>query len=215
MNVYCIPGLGVDERVFQNLNFNSPFTIHHVKWIQPNENEDLAEYAERMCSAVDKTTSFIIIGLSFGGMIATEMTYILKPQKTIIISSASNRYQLPWYVRISKLLKLHKLIPTALLKHSSRLTEYIFGLKTANERRLFQSIVSDTDTELVRWSIDTIVNWRRSSTPGGIIHIHGTADRLLPIRYVKPTYKIIGGGHFMIYSHAKEISALLNQIMAV
>jgi hypothetical protein len=49
--------------------------------------------------------------------------------------------------------------------------------------------------------------------PTNLVHIHGTADRIFPARYVKPDVWINGGGHFMIVSRAAEISAWLDRLV--
>jgi hypothetical protein len=42
-----------------------------------------------------------------------------------------------------------------------------------------------------------------------LIHIHGTADDILPIKYTTPNYVIEGGSHFMVYAKAAEIMAFI------
>lgn len=49
--------------------------------------------------------------------------------------------------------------------------------------------------------------------PGNIIHVHGTADKLLPCRYVKADYLIEGGTHVMTLDKHTEISRLLQQLL--
>jgi hypothetical protein len=41
------------------------------------------------------------------------------------------------------------------------------------------------------------------------VHIHGTADKILPIHFTKPNFKIKGGGHFMTLNKHSEIEAIL------
>ena len=43
------------------------------------------------------------------------------------------------------------------------------------------------------------------------MHIHGSADRILPIKYAKANIVIENGGHFMTLNKAKEVSEILRE----
>ncbi len=92
MDVYLISGLGADRTVFRNLIFSEGVKIHYLDWITPKTKESLRDYALRLAEGIDTSRTFCIMGLSFGGMLATEMTSVLKPQRTILISSISSKY---------------------------------------------------------------------------------------------------------------------------
>lgn len=89
MKIYAISGLGADERAFQFLEF--PYEVVHVKWITPEGDESMSSYAKRLCAQVDTSEPFALVGLSFGGMLATEMCKFIKPVHTILLSSAETK----------------------------------------------------------------------------------------------------------------------------
>jgi hypothetical protein len=213
VNLYFISGLGVDERAFQKIKLSSHFTIHYLKWIKPFRNESIFGYVKRLSAAIDQSKPFALIGLSFGGMLASEMNQFLKPVRTIIISSAANCTELPWYIRCIRFAPLYKLLPEWLLTNPNRMFYYVMGIKTEDERMLMQSLLADTDIELLKWAIQAITKWHNKITVQDLIHIHGDADKLLPIKFTKTDCIIKGGEHFMIYSKAEEISELLNQLL--
>lgn len=213
MNLYFISGLGVDERVFQRLKLDPRFTIHYLKWIKPLKKEAITSYAKRLSGSIDQSKPFSIVGLSFGGMLASEMNRFIKPAKTIIISSAANYTELPWYIRSIRFMPLYKWMPGKLMVKPNRAFYYVIGIKTKEEDVLMRKIVADTDIELLKWSIDTIANWHNKPDVPNLVHIHGNADKLLPIRFTRTDYVVEGGEHFMVYSKAGEISAILNKIL--
>ncbi len=45
--LYCIPGLGADERLFSKIRSNE-FDVEVLNWIEPYENESLQSYAARL-----------------------------------------------------------------------------------------------------------------------------------------------------------------------
>lgn len=70
-DIYCVSGLGADERVFQKLKFQGYQPVH-ICWVEPNLEESIAEYAKRLTIQI-KSERPILIGLSFGGIMAVEI----------------------------------------------------------------------------------------------------------------------------------------------
>jgi pimeloyl-ACP methyl ester carboxylesterase len=44
------------------------------------------------------------------------------------------------------------------------------------------------------------------------VRIHGTRDRLLPAGAARIDYPVPGAGHFLIVSHATQVSEVLNAL---
>lgn len=66
----------------------------------------------------------------------------------------------------------------------------------------------------VKWVLTCILTWRNRERPANLTHIHGTADNILPIRFVaKPDMVITGGGHFMVYANANEITKIISETL--
>ena len=80
MDIYLISGLGADRTIFRNLTFSDATNIHYLDWITPNANESLKSYALRMAETINQSVPFALVGLSFGGMLATEIANVLHPQ---------------------------------------------------------------------------------------------------------------------------------------
>ncbi len=215
MNIYFIPGLGVDNRVFRKIILPHGFNAFYFEWILPiSIEEPIEEYAKRLVQSINIKAPYILVGLSFGGIIAKELQAFLKPEKTILISSVSCSDQLPWYFKMDKYLSIHRLLPAFFMKTPNPFLQWIFGIKTPEEKALFSLILKDTDDKILRWSLRAIVHWRNEKKGYNIIHVHGTMDKLLPFRFVDADYKIEGGEHFMVYSKATEISALLTKLIS-
>lgn len=93
--IYCLSGLGIDERAFANIHIPN-YTLVFIPWIEPLENESLPSYAIRMFESTKIEDDYILMGVSFGGMIAQEFEKIKKPKHLFIISSMSSSESLPW-----------------------------------------------------------------------------------------------------------------------
>lgn len=204
--VYFISGLGADRRAFSKLIFPPTFKLVHLDWIEAQPNESLSNYAERLALGIDTSTPFYLVGLSFGGMLATEIAKRLKPIHTFLISSTPTYKELPWYYRMAGNLSLQKLVPVSLLKQGNSVGLKFLGAKTDDERALLKQLVTDSDPYFMKWALTCILEWKNEQRPKNVTHIHGNADNILPVwSTLKPDNIIEGGGHFMVYANAEEI----------
>lgn len=204
--IYLISGLGADRRAFKKLVFPPDFELIYLDWITPELGESLEAYAARLALKIDTSTPFYLIGLSFGGMLATEIAKKLSPVHTFLISSTPVFSGLPWYYKRAGNLRLQKMIPIALFKRINNIGLNFLGAKTHDERVLLKQLIIDSDPNFIKWALTCILKWRNKERPSNLTHIHGAADIILPFKYHKPDVTIKGGGHFMVYSDAKEVS---------
>jgi pimeloyl-ACP methyl ester carboxylesterase len=209
MNVYFISGLGADRRAFQKLVLPPHWHVHHIEWIRPQKNESLDHYAGRLSQVIDITQPFALVGLSFGGMIAAAMNDYLHPQKTVIISSIGAAGQLPWYFKFAGLTRLYRLIPVALIRDPNKISNWLFGAKSPAEKKLLAAIITSTDPGFIKWSLGAILRWRNKKRPEGLIHIHGSRDRILPVACTHADIIIPNGSHFMVWTRAQDVSKAL------
>jgi pimeloyl-ACP methyl ester carboxylesterase len=207
-NLYLIPGLGVDERIFRKL-YLPEYNLIYLKWITPHKHETLASYAIRLAKQIDTATPFYLLGVSFGGMLATEIAKRLQPLKTIIVSSVATSNKIPLHLRIAASLHLDSIAPASLLKSANPFSYWLFGTGTPEEKALLKNILEDIDPIFMKWALRAIADWLNTTVPKNLIHIHGTADKVLPISSTVPSIRIAGGGHLMVFSKADHISKLL------
>jgi len=209
MNAYLLSGLGADKRIFTKLTFPKKYVIQHIDWIAPLHNEEVTAYSKRLSAQIDQDQPFVLIGVSFGGIIAVEIGNFLKPVRTIILSSASGAGQIPWYYKVCGILKLHQVVPTRLLKAPTALLFWFFGIKGKEQRDLLTQILKETDESFLKWAISKITTWKQNLIPKNLYHIHGTADRILPMAFIKPDLQIPNGGHLMVYDQYELITKIL------
>lgn len=208
---YLLSGLGADGTVFQYLDFEG-VEVEYMEWLPPLPKETLPAYAKRMTQKIT-TPHPILVGLSFGGMVAMEIAKQIPVKKLILISSAKERKELPWFYRFSAKLKLQKILPYTLIKRTNGFTYWLFGATSAHEKALLKEIFRKTPTTFLKWAINAILTWKNTEIYTHILHIHGDKDRILPYKNVKDTLCITGGGHSMIVNKAHEITPLINKFL--
>lgn len=210
-DVYFISGLGADERAFQLLELKNINPIY-LQWQNPLPNESIEEYALRFSKNIT-TYNPIIIGLSFGGMMSIEIAKHISIQKIILISSAKTTNEIPPYFKFVKFFPFYKIISLSWLSSSTFLMNYIFGNRTTQQKEILKELIKNSNSPFNKWAIEKVIHWKNNFIPTNVIHIHGTADNLLPYKYVKANFTIKNGTHFMIANQAKEISTLLEKII--
>ena len=203
--IYLISGLGADRRAFKKLIFPDQYEVVYLDWIEAHKNESLISYANRLSLGIDQSHPFILIGLSFGGMLATEIAKISKPLHTFLISSTPISSALPWYYKLAGFLSLQKVIPLRIMKQSNTFVLRFLGASTPEGKLLLRNLVIDSDPKFMKWALTAILEWRNFERPANLTHIHGTADVILPYRFNHPDVTIKRAGHFMVFINAEEI----------
>jgi hypothetical protein len=207
MKIFAISGLGADKRVFKYL------TLEHdlipIEWIKPKKKEPIIEYSKRLIKeyGIENEQEFGILGVSFGGLIATEISKLTKPKFTILISSVETKNELSRIIRIFGKTKIIELIPKKLLNLPKVIAHFMFGTK---KKELLNSILDDTDLNFTKWAIKELVNWKNELRLLNLIKIGGSKDKMLPPKG-KNTILIDKGEHFMIVDKAGEISEIINE----
>ena len=209
--VYFISGLGADERAFSllDLSFCNPV---FVRWIKPVKNESIETYAARLTQQIRDPVP-IIVGLSFGGMIAIEIAKAFPYKKLVLLSSAKTRQEIPFYLRFMRYIPIHKLAGPSFLRAGNFFAYKLMGIDKRSDKVLFTQMLKEADDDFLRWALDKIINWRNMLVPGNTFHIHGTKDILLPYRFVQPDYTVEGGEHLMPMIEPQRISRLLIEII--
>lgn len=209
--LYIFSGLGADERMFQRLDF-SGYTTTYIKWMEPLNEETIEHYAARLIGQI-KSNNPTLMGLSFGGIMAIEVAKQMATKKVILIASAKTKKEIPFYFRAAGYLRLHKLLPTRLMKKSNVITNWFFGARASFDQQLLKQILLDTDPAFLNWAIDKILLWRNETEVKNVLHIHGTRDRILPKYFVNCDFTIKDGGHLMTLNRADEMNDVIRKLL--
>lgn len=99
--VYLLPGMTADYPVYSRV---MPLLANAalVPFIEPRAAESLNSYATRMADSFHPDA--YIVGVSFGGVLAVEISRIIRPKGCIIVSSIRNPRQMPPWFRWSRIL---------------------------------------------------------------------------------------------------------------
>lgn len=201
MKIFTISGLGADERVFKNLTLESQMI--HIPWLPFEKKDTMRKYALRLVEQFNITKQDVLVGVSFGGMLAIEIAEATKLKKVILISSAENSSELPYFLRIPWPIKL---VPNFIIQIFKPFSALLFGTK---DKILIRSILKETKPCFIKNAVYLILHWKRNKS-ASFFCIHGDNDFLIP-HANKPNQHLLQGGHLMIVDQGKEVSRLINE----
>jgi pimeloyl-ACP methyl ester carboxylesterase len=209
--IYCISGLGADERAFSKLKIDG-YNLNVIRWLQPQPAETIESYAARMRTFIEEDNP-VLMGLSFGGMLCTEIAKQVPVKKIILISSIRCCKELPWWMRMVAVLRLHKIFPLRSTKFTQPFQNRMLGAETEEERSLAAIFRKEVGLEFTKWAIHQAINWKNNWQHPNVYHIHGENDHMFPVKYCKPDRTIPKGGHFIIMNRADEVSVYVRSIL--
>lgn len=209
LDLYLLPGQGGDHRLFDNFAPDGPYRLRHIRYHRPQQGQTMREYARELCQQIDTTRRFALIGVSLGGMFATEMSTLLPDERTVVISSAKNRTELPAQYRFQRRVPIYKLVPPRVALFGAKVLQPIVEPDRRREAATFKAMLRDKDPIFLRRTIQMIMQWERTETPDGVYAIHGGRDHTIPLRNLEYDFLMHDGSHMIVLTRGPEVSRLV------
>lgn len=214
--IYCFPSQGADKRIFDSINFDTAFDIQIVEYGTPEKGMSMESFAKQLSGQIDTSKPFILLGISLGGMICIELSEMINPEKTIIISSAKNKNELPFRYKFQKVIPIYKILGGRTLLAGAQILQPIVEPDRNKNKKTFKSMLASKNPLYIKRTIGLIINWNRDSNSKKVYHIHGKKDHTLPYRNISnPYFSINKGSHMITLTRADEISVVINQILYI
>jgi hypothetical protein len=143
-------------------------------------------------------------------MLAVEIAKLRPVDRVFLVSSAKTKAELVQGTGgfLSFLIR-HDIIPAGLYTYPNRFLFERFGAVTGSEKKLLTSILEATDPHFVKWAMKALLLWENKTFSENVLHIHGTADRIILPDHMHPDFWIEGGTHMMVYNRAAEINKII------
>ena len=207
LNLYLIPGLGFDDRVFSKLDLSS-YNPTDLNWIDPLQNESLQQYTRRFSKSIDGSQKTILIGHSLGGIVSQEIATFKQIDLVILLSSIRSRDEMPFFFKIIQPLYLQKLFTKEITVKTFPLWAKMHDYESEEEQTLFKEMVNRNSNQYLQWALKELSKWEAPPLPSftEIFQIVGERDKTFPIKNIKsPDLVIKDGGHFMPFKRPEEI----------
>lgn len=213
IHVYLMPGMAANPTIFEYIKLpEDQFKIFWLKWKLPLKNETISDYAKRMCKDV-KHENPVLLGVSFGGILVQEMSKHIKVRKLFVVSSVKTKHELPKRMKLLKVTKAYKLLPTQLMSNIDLLAKYAFGETITKRVELYKKYLSVSDKTYLDWAIEQVICWEQDQPIPNTIHIHGDNDMVFPCSSISNCIKIKGGTHIMIINKFKWFNQNLPKLI--
>ena len=182
-----------------------------LEHLAPVTNENMTQYAMRMAQSIDTSLPFSLVGTSLGGIVAMELSRILKPERVVLLATVKNRSEMPGLIRAMSLLNLHRLISGTQFKNFNQLlVKRLDSRGDSPAATVISQMTNDASAGFIDWAVNAIVNWHPPETyRSDIVHIHGTKDQLFPIHKIKNAIPIQNGSHVMNMTMSYEVNKAL------
>ena len=211
--IYCIPGMGVDGKIYGKLKVEGR-RLHHLSWLEPKRGESIQDYARRMVAQIPEKGPVDLMGLSFGGMMAVEMSHIIPVRRIILLSSIKTSREKPWPFRVMRIVPLYLTNVAFLRDRTTWLWCRFFGLYSKEDIATFYEFMPGLSDYYMRWALRQICHWRKGEALAEVFHIHGDRDLIFPVRRSKAHVVVKGGTHSMVFTHANQVSRLIGERLA-
>lgn len=214
--VYFVPGLGTDVRIFSNLI--PLLNIEDGDWEcleyrDPEHlDESIATYAQRLVASIGTLEEPpVLIGMSMGGTIVTEMAKAMPHRQLVIISSYKHKSEVPFLFKIARLFPVYRLVPAWLIR---RVVPFFARLLFICDRKdslvLRDMLFARTDLHFA-WGRRAIVKWDNDWYPERFVHINGNRDHVFLSANKQITHLIKGGTHNIVLDRAEEVAKIINE----
>jgi pimeloyl-ACP methyl ester carboxylesterase len=210
VNYYLIPGMGADHRLFTHFDLKYG-QMHYLNWIHHGKSKNLMEYAHLMAERI-KTENNVLVGSSMGGMVAVEMSKIVNPLATVLVSAPVGRHEFPQILKTFDAIRLHKALTPKQIPLISGLADLFMGFKTPEQRALFYDMLKGNGTDFLHFSVGAVLGWKNTEPPAGrFIQILGSQDKLFKASKINGHHVIEGSGHFTAFEKAREVCDIINE----
>lgn len=192
-----------------------PFDVIATDYIAPMRGETMAEYSQRLgdellaLKVIDLDRPLFIAGVSFGGVIAQELSLTLSPRGLILISTYLNDRELHkglrWLGR-----HLGRKLPLAVYKAFEALASPAVRMITRMSRRdveLCATMYRDFPKAWFREQCYLASNWKGCALDVPMLRVHGEADNVIP-NYDPATIDLLiaNDRHMSSLSHKQEVN---------
>ncbi len=216
--LYFISGLGADSRAFSLIDRFEGYENVFLEWLPPSHSKETIEaYTLRLIQNHNISKDDVIIGLSFGGLVAQEIAKTTPCKTIIFISSFRDKRDLKTFLQFLLKLKLYKILPNFRMNWFDKFAVQFFSIKSKEGKEGLLDMMKKTDPKLMKWSMCHLNSYNHyQPTKSNIYNIIGTKDKLLKQwRFNENNYVIKNAGHLMVYENAEEVNQLLKRILKI
>ena len=211
--IVLFSGMGGDKRMFGPIRAPG-FELVTPDHIDPEEGEDLPAFAARTAEHHGLWADDVVGGVSFGGMLAAQISAQRKLAGAILLASCHQPARLPASYRAVE--RFSRVIPDGLLGVRSwpPFVRGRFAPIDARNAEIMIEMARGYSPAMLRRFGRMIVEWEgveKFSCP--MLAVHGANDRILPLSCIDAHLVLPAAGHAFTLTHPEPINVAILDFM--
>jgi pimeloyl-ACP methyl ester carboxylesterase len=221
--IFYFPGLGADTGLFKELIELMPGET--VKLYSDLPYPKVKDYAKTILPTIDTTKPLLLIGFSFGAMVAKELAQLIREKENaikiflIMLSSPHDASSVDQ--KFKDRVHFLKLIPSPLLRffivQIGPLFAKRFDRLNREQKTRLRSMAKSMDLEQFHKAALACAKWddhTHHSIDVKTLTIHGENDRIIPYNKTRADYIIPKSGHLISMTHPNTIRSIITKEIA-
>lgn len=201
MTIYVLTGLGADQRCFDEIDFGLNNVVH-MHWADVEGVSSIEDYAEILAQQIDDQ-DHILLGTSFGGIMALEIASQTKPLVVILVAAPRFRSQFTLTARLGLWFGNH--VPARFLKEIARLGAICLSIPR-EKRPLFLTMLRETPVKRLRRFMRFLQKWRPKQPECRVISIMADDDPFFTPSPNETARILRNTGHFCLWDNPEHLS---------
>ena len=213
--IFFISGLGADSRAFTLIQEFKGYQNVFLEWVPHQKNDTIVSYTAKLFENQQPNENDVIVGLSFGGLIALEAAKHYSIKKIILLSSFRDKRDLTKLNQFLLNIRAYAIMPNFRINWFDKIALQFFSIKSEEGKKGLLDMMQKTNPKFIKWALKQI---RLSYYPNNInIELHnilGTKDKLVALwKLPHNNHYIKNAGHLMVYENADEVNCILEKLL--
>ncbi len=198
-----LPGMGADSGMYANKAYGKLSGIHFIDWPPYYKEQSISEIAHRVIKENNISDGFIVGGSSLGGIVASEISKLVKVKKLILIGSTLSPLNInPALKNISG---LSEIAPVSLI-------QILAGKVSMTFENSLVEMFSRADSEFIKAMCQAVFEWDGNLEPEcEVFHVHGAKDKVISPPSSGATI-LEDAGHLIAVTHSEQVADFINNV---
>ncbi|MCV9388099.1 alpha/beta fold hydrolase [Reichenbachiella ulvae] len=214
--IVFISGIGADHRAFQRIQIPN-YEAVYADWIPlKNRQESFESYCDRIAETYQIGSEDVLVGLSFGGLVAQQFAKTMGNQKVILVSSFRSKEDLQPLMYYGLIWNLYKLLPDFRIPILTDVMGHYINSRQKESKPVIQAMIQDADFRFNNWCIRQIkITDLRADYQPQFLNFTGKKDLLVKDWKGPNHVSIDNGTHFMVFDEAQSINQRIKAYLQV
>ena len=213
-----LPGIGANYLIFSKTLAAFP-DGKVLPWQVPLPRESLRDFARRWAS-IFRQGPYVLVGHSFGGMVALELAKWVNTQSVVLLSSCRDIKVLDSRIRLLE--QISRWVPNALIQQALQiLGPSVIARRqgvSSEDRPLLVQMIRDLDLPFMRWASSSALNWKNNQPveekrPYRLYALHGRKDSVIPLVEAPWVEVVEDGRHLLPLTHPDRVNAIIRKAL--